>query len=143
MPSAFHVTFASRLKSILSQGVVPGKKRIWSNAVGVPLGERGRIYFSLTMAAALRWAMRQSWEFRDEAKADPVVIVEFKCPEQVEADAQPGNVMHSGHEDWRTSRSPIPAADIIRIIPFSHEQLGALLAAEREQSAQAEAAAQA
>jgi hypothetical protein len=59
----YHVTFATRVPSILQQGLVAGKIRNWNNAFGNKQGSTAHIYLFDDFTSAVRWAATMEWEF--------------------------------------------------------------------------------
>ncbi len=66
----YHATPTGKLKSVLKDGIVSGKKRLWSNTFGAKLGDTKLVYLFDDLVKAVLWAGKMHWEF----KAYPALV---------------------------------------------------------------------
>lgn len=71
MTELYHVTFKSRVKTILSDGIIPKKKSIYKG-IFAEIKDTGKIYAFENFDDAARWASRMSFDF-----GRPTIIVVF------------------------------------------------------------------
>jgi hypothetical protein len=111
----YHVTFKSRLKSIMKNGITSGHKRNWNNRFGSKLGSTRLIYLFSDYTSAVRWAARMEWDFRDQGNPE-IVIVRIQFTGYGRRDEHWEN-----DGSWWTTVDPIPPDQIIDVIPLTLE----------------------
>ena len=117
----YHVTTNNRVKSIMADGLEPGRHRRWKNSFGATLGDRGFIYLISNFTEAVRFAARQDYQHRITKKAAKTVIL---CIQNVPTD----KLVLDDHIEsqfagntWFKLPDVIPPHDIVRVIPLSPE----------------------
>lgn len=111
----FHVTLASRLKSIRLLGITPGRKRLWSNTWGDKLGDTKCVYLINDFTAAVRWAFEMEYNFNKPA----VILLLSGPPDSLEWDTNGGS--HGGGQHWFKTTQAFPPQAIIREIPLTRD----------------------
>jgi len=104
----YHVTFKSRLKSILKNGITSGHKRNWNNAFGAKLGKNDQVYIFTDFTSAVRWAARMEWDFEKD-----IVIIRLRF----DGDHSRDDHWENDGTWWSTS-SHISPDQIIDVIPL-------------------------
>lgn len=118
----YHVTTSNRVKSIMKLGLETGRHRRWRNAFGAMQGERGYVYLISDYAQAVRFAAKQSWDYRD-SKMKPVILQLQNIPvESLVKDDHIDGGLYYGNT-WYKLPAPIPPQDIVRVIPFTPEMM--------------------
>lgn len=116
----YHVTTSNRVKSIMKHGLETGRHRRWRNAFGAMQGERGYVYLISDYTQAVRFAAKQSWDYRN-SKMEPVILQLANVPTDalVKDDHIDGQLYY--RNTWYKLQAPIPPEDIVRVIPFTPE----------------------
>ena len=104
----YHVTFKSRLKSVLSQGLVVGKRRVWKNSFGSSIGEKQKIHLFGDLDGAVKWAHKMEYDFEK-----PVAILKCFITGQIEPDT---NIQAQMTGKAVTTDESIPADKIIGLV---------------------------
>jgi hypothetical protein len=110
----FHCTFASRVKSILQQGLVTGKRRTWSNMFNRRQGRQDVIYMMSDFTAAVRWAFEMEYQFER-----PTAIIMFS---EDDDDVTPDphiQAQLAGSGTWKMTQKSVPSNQILRVIPLT------------------------
>lgn len=119
----YHVTTNNRVKSIMKHGLETGRHRRWHNAFGAALqGERGFVYLISDYTQAVRFAAKQSWDYRN-SKMEPVILQVTNVPAEalVKDEHIDGQLYY--RNTWYKLKAPIPPEDIVRVIPFTPEMM--------------------
>src|ERR1044072_787479 len=116
----YHVTTATRLKSIMNHGLEPGHRRRWKNSFGNKLlGDRGYVYLISNFTEAVKWAAKQDYEHRVENKRSKSVILVLHNIPTASIDRDPNIEGQLRGHSWFRSTAAIPSTDIVRAIPLT------------------------
>jgi hypothetical protein len=63
MITLYHTTLAARVSSIVQDGLRPGRRPQWRNAMGGRIVDPTRLYAWTLESSALLWAAKMRWEF--------------------------------------------------------------------------------
>ena len=111
----YHVTPHSKTPEILSQGLVTGKPRQWTNYVGAPLGAMDKIYLHTNLDSAIQFGFRLQW-----GTQKPVDILSIK-------EDLPGLEPDPGVEGqlngWVMTSTSIPSKQIVGVTPLTPEMV--------------------
>jgi hypothetical protein len=121
-PTTFwHVTPHTRLKSIMSEGIRPSRRRQWTNHVGGRLGQTGMVYLFANFDSAIQLAARLEWGLMSEKrKITQVDILEIQGNFPVEPDPNIEAQLDGTGKWWMTPKLISPTA-IKRVIPLTLE----------------------
>jgi hypothetical protein len=108
----YHVSFKSRSKKILKEGITTGHKRNWNTPFGVKLGKVDRIYLFKNYTSAVSWAGKMEYDMERD-----IVILKVKIFNTIEQDTNTGAVIG----DWYRTSNTIKPKDIIKCIPLTLE----------------------
>lgn len=114
----YHVTFRKHMASIADIGLVTGRRRVWNNAFGAKLGERGAIYLFSSLDAAVRWAAKMDFDFRKGDKRPGIVILKIENPPGKIVPDDAMGLHASRGSTWMTA-TPIPPSCITKTIPLT------------------------
>jgi hypothetical protein len=119
-PTTFwHVTPHTRLKSIFEKGLLPSRRRQWSNHVGGRLGETKMIYLFSDFDSAINLAARLEWGLKSGNRKVPQVdILEIRGNIPVTPDDNIEAQLAGGGKWWKT-RYAIPPQMIVNVIPLT------------------------
>jgi hypothetical protein len=109
----YHATFSSRVSSIRRQGLVLGKRKVWSSAFAPKGLGLNAIYLFSDPAMAVRWAHKMQFDFDRPAS---ILVVENP----------PGDIVADDHIEaqmngrtWFHTDQPIPPECITRVVPLT------------------------
>jgi len=120
MTEFYHVTFKTRVKTILSDGIVPKRRSIYKGLF-TEIKDIESIYGFTNFDDAARWASRMNFDFKR-----PVVIVIFKddlknWKEDIHFEGAGSKGM------WIKKKGIIPAKNITEIINHTQEMTRAIV----------------
>ena len=120
MVELYHVTFKSRIKTILSDGIIPKRRSIYKGLF-TEIKDIGSIYGFTNFDDAARWASRMNFDFKR-----PVVIVVFK--DNVNNWKQDIHFEGAGSKGmWIKKQGFVPAKNIVKIINHTQEMTRAIV----------------
>lgn len=117
----WHVTPHTRLKSIMTQGLVPSRRRQWKNVMGARVGETKKVYLFDNFDSAVQFASRLEWGLAGEKrKVTQVDILELQTDVPLEPDDHIESQLDPHGQWWKTAK-PIPPNAIVKITPLTRE----------------------
>lgn len=103
----YHVTPHTRTPKILQEGLVPGKRRQWSNQMGQTIGVKNKVFLMKDLDSAIRFAHKLQY---GTGKPVDILRIEADIPD-IEQDPHVEGQM-AGHT-WLMTSQPV-AADCIK-----------------------------
>ncbi len=120
MTELYHVTFKTRAKSILSDGIVPKRRSIYKGLF-TEIKDIGSIYGFTNFDDAARWASRMNFDFKR-----PIIIVIFK--DDIKGWQQDIHFEGAGSRGmWIKKQGLVSAKNIIKIINHTQEMTRAVI----------------
>ena len=120
MSELYHVTFKSRAKTILSDGIVPKRRSIYKGLF-TEIKDIGSIYGFTNFDDAARWASRMNFDFKR-----PTIIVVFK--DDVKKWKKDIHFEGAGSKGkWIKKEGSVPAKNIVKIIDHNIEMTRAIV----------------
>ena len=120
MSELYHVTLKSRVRDILSKGIVP-KKRSQYKGMFVELKDKGKIYAFTNFDDAARWASKMRFDFQR-----PTSIIIFKDDvKKWEKDVHFESAMAKGK--WIKRKGTVSPKNIIQVIDHTLEMSRAVV----------------
>ena len=120
MTELYHVTFKSRVKEILSNGIVPKRRSIYKGLF-TEIKDIGSIYGFTNFDDAARWASRMNFDFKR-----PTVIIVFK--DNLNNWEQDIHFEGAGSKGkWIKKKGEIKPKNIIQIINHTQDMTKAVI----------------
>lgn len=120
MTELYHVTFKTRAKSIISDGIVPKRKSVYKGLF-TEIKNIGSIYAFTNFDDAARWASRMNFDFERQT-----IIVIFK--DDIKKWKQDIHFEGAGARGmWIKKQGSVPAKNIIKIIDHTQEMTRAIV----------------
>lgn len=120
MTELYHAKLKSKVKDVLSKGIVPGKRSAYTGMFA-EIKDTGKIYAFTNFDDAVRWASKMNFDFQK-----PTVIVVFKDDvKKWQKDVHFESAMAKGK--WIKRSGSISPKNIVKIIDVTQDMTRAVV----------------